>query len=258
MAVDPQWLAQPRGAYDLLEYLEANLGQPTLLSASQYIHKFFYQLRRKKGETMVQWTNRHSEALWEASRALRRVCKDQGISGTTGGDWYQHNRAWSWGQDPWTNAHSVHPSAPGGDEPFDEGGRLREDEEEPWSGRGWSQSGWPSWQQSSWRSKQYVPPSSWEDEVPDFLPDHLTGFLLLQRSSLDYGERANILAAIRGQFSVAVERALKEQWHDKDLLQRDKMHYPTRLGMWRWMRFSLSHLLASRVLRLLRPPIRRL
>lgn len=228
LAVDPQWLAQPRGAYDLLDHLEANLGQPTLLSASQYIHKFFYQLRRKKGETMVQWTNRHSEALWEASRALKRVCKDQGISGTTEGSWSQTNRDRGWGRETYPDAYSTYPSTSGGDEPFDEGGRLREDEDEEgeWPRREWTSSEWSAWHRGSWRSEEFAPPPSWEAEVPDFLPDHLTGFLLLQRSSLDYAERANVLAAIRGQFSVAaVERALKEQWHDDDLMKRDKMNF---------------------------------
>ena len=59
--------------------------------------------------------------------------------------------------------------------------------------------------------------------MEDFLPDYLTAFLLLQRSGLDGGERANILAAIHGRFTVdAVGRALKEQWNDEDLARRDK------------------------------------
>ena len=37
-------------------------------------------------------------------------------------------------------------------------------------------------------------------DVQDFLPDFLTAFLLLNRSGLDAHERANILAAIRGEF----------------------------------------------------------
>ena len=64
---------------------------------------------------------------------------------------------------------------------------------------------------------------------------HLTGFLLLQRSGLDAGERANVLAAIRGEFSVtSVERALKEQWADDDLLKRDKSHYQAHFAQRTW------------------------
>ena len=59
--------------------------------------------------------------------------------------------------------------------------------------------------------------------MQDFLPDFLTGFLLLNRSGLDAHERANILAAIRGEFSVkTVEKALREQWRDDDLAKRDR------------------------------------
>lgn len=84
LAGDPQWLAHPRGGYDLLEHLERCIGQPSLLQASQHIQKFFYQLKRKRFESMTAWTNRHSEALWEASRALRLVQSDLGTSVSTG------------------------------------------------------------------------------------------------------------------------------------------------------------------------------
>ena len=70
---DPQWLAHPRGTYELLEFLEAFLAKPTLLEASRFVMKFFYNLRRKRGETMTAWVARHAEALWEASQSLRKV-----------------------------------------------------------------------------------------------------------------------------------------------------------------------------------------
>ena len=47
-------------------------------------------------------------------------------------------------------------------------------------------------------------------DVQDFLPDFLTGFLLLNRSGLDAHERANILAAIRGEFWVKTVEKLSE------------------------------------------------
>ena len=56
-----------------------------------------------------------------------------------------------------------------------------------------------------------------------FIPEFLAGFLLLHRAGLDPQEKANILAAIRGEFSTAsVGRALREQWSDEDLMRRDK------------------------------------
>ena len=106
-----------------------------------------------------------------------------------------------------------------------------------WSQHGWNWWGsdWSEWQAGSWKSDEYAPPTSWQAEVSDFIPDHLTGFLLLQRSGLDAGERANVLAAIRGEFSVtSVERALKEQWADDDLLKRDKSHYQAHFAQRTW------------------------
>ena len=80
LSTDPQWLAHPRGAYTLIDFLEQAIEQPTLVQASQHIQKFFYQLRRKRGETMTEWVNRHSESLWEASRALKRVEKEYAVA----------------------------------------------------------------------------------------------------------------------------------------------------------------------------------
>ena len=75
-AQDPQWLAHPRGAYVLVDFLEQAIEKPSLVLASQHIQKFFYGMRRRKGESMVAWTYRHGEALWEAPRALQSVQKD--------------------------------------------------------------------------------------------------------------------------------------------------------------------------------------
>ena len=64
-----------------------------------------------------------------------------------------------------------------------------------------------------------------------FLPDYLVGFLLLHRSGLDAHERANILVAIRGEFSVAsVEKALKEQWTEDDLQRRDRIKHTANVA----------------------------
>ena len=231
LSTDPQWLAHPRGAYTLIDFLEQAIEQPTLVQASQHIQKFFYQLRRKRGETMTEWVNRHSESLWEASRALKRVEKEYAVapsvarssSPTTSqqGD----SRPSSW----WDSAE---PQRKSEDEVFDDSGRLNELDEDGdggqdnWSQWGWRSQGWSWGGWSSWKTDEYQPPQSWETDVADFLPDYLCGFLLLHRSGLDAHERANILAAIRGVFSVrSVERALKEQWSDDDLAKRDKAKF---------------------------------
>lgn len=237
LAADPQWLAHPRGAYTLIEFLEQAIEQPTLIQATHQIQKFFYQVKRKKGETMTEWVNRHAESA--AFRALKRV-EDEYVVGTnrttnsssSSAQGESNRSGWNhsgWWRQPETSQES---------QIFDDHGRIPEDDEiEPteasqydhqgswnhwnWGASGWSQDGW-----SSWRSAEYQPPQAWQMDVPDFLPDYLVGFLLLQRSNLDALERANVLAAIRGVFSVrSVERALKEQWSDEDLSKRDRSKF---------------------------------
>ena len=234
---DPQWLAQPRGAYVLVDYLEQAIERPSLVLASQHIQKFFYALRRKRGEGMTAWTNRHAEALWEASRALQRVQKDSdGDYVARGESSSGRSRRDSMDAQPWSTTRNEMYQQGG---PFDDNGLLQEEEDDEeevrssghrsqWS---WRQQDWGSdWQWHGWKSDEYLPPSTWETEVKDFLPDYLVGFLLLQRSGLDAHERANILAAIRGKFSVAsVERALKEQWSDDDLQRRDRIKQASSL-----------------------------
>ena len=64
---------------------------------------------------------------------------------------------------------------------------------------------------------------TWHTGEEDFLPDFLVGFLLLHRSGLDANEHGNVLAALRGEFSVtSVSKALREQWADEDLMKRDR------------------------------------
>ena len=81
--LDPQWLSHPRGTYQLLEFLEDFLAKPTLVESSRHIMKFFYNLRRQRGETMTEWIARHAEALWEASQAMRKVQKEFGATTST-------------------------------------------------------------------------------------------------------------------------------------------------------------------------------
>lgn len=251
LAQDPQWLAHPRGAYVLIDFLEKAIESPTLVQASNYIHRFFYQLKRRRGETMTEWVNRHSESMWEASRALKRVQKEYGTPQEESkrddhsGRSAEPARRSSFQENPWSswrNDYYRHREQ----EPavFDDHGRLPEDEDDPedgrashhpstggWSDWDWNSHGWRDWYQGdTWRSEEYQPPVGWEIDVPDFLP-YLTGFLLLNRSGLDAHERANILAAIRGSFSVeSIERALKEQWRDDDLARRDKQRQYANLA----------------------------
>ena len=52
---DPQWVSHPRGVYTLLDHLEATIARPSLPEASRFVMRFFYNLQRKKQETMTSW-----------------------------------------------------------------------------------------------------------------------------------------------------------------------------------------------------------
>lgn len=237
---DPQWLSHPRGVFQLLEFLESELGKPSLMDASKQIMKFFYSMSRQKGESMTEWTAKHTESLWEASAALRKVQREyDGVmsyrqhapSSESQRSYYNHGR-WDRG--------SQHSQRSG---PFRDDGRLDEEENEEedddgdynrddWQHRGGEDWDWSrsrgTWSWDSWRSSEYEPPAHWDVSEEVFIPECLAGFLVLHRANLDPSEKANILGSIKGEFSTkTVSRALREQWSDQDLIKRDKMRANT-------------------------------
>ena len=221
---DPQWLAHPRSAYTLLGFLEETLERPSLIEANKHVMAFFYQLERKKGETMTEWIARHSERLWEASRALQRVQREHGrLDVPSEKEWKDSRSSYSRTSERNTGDQEV---------PFRDDGRLEETEDEQTNDDSeqhtwrWNKSSW-SWSESggdwSWKSPEYEPPKTWSFDEKPFIPEFLAGFLLLHRSGLEPSERSNILASIKGQFTTqAVARALREQWSDTDVAKRDK------------------------------------
>ena len=38
--------------------------------------RFFYNLRRRRRESMTEWIAQHAEALWEASQAMRKLQRE--------------------------------------------------------------------------------------------------------------------------------------------------------------------------------------
>ena len=220
---DPQWLSHARGAYELLRFLEDNLERPGLQDANSHVTSFFYNLERRKGESMTSWVARHSEKLWEASKSIQRVQREQGLCGK--GIQEPRNPNWQqWQQGTWEVS-----SQQTGSGPFRDDGRLEEDSEDPESSaawQGWRRASW-TWSGSgegwSWSSPEYEPPQEWGYSDEPFIPEFLAGFLLLHRSGLDPAEKSNILATIKWQFTTqAVARALREQWSDSDLAKRDR------------------------------------
>ena len=216
---DPEWVAHPRGVYQLLQHLEEVISKPSLVDASKYVMKFFYGMSRRRGEGMTSWISRHSEAVWEASQALRRVKRE-------------------YGPDPSKSRMSSETGSTRGEVkprgPFRDDGRLAEEDDEhdgdrPQEADWWGQPDWRSHWQSSWSDRawswqeSYEPPKEWDQSGETFLPEFLIGFLLLHRSSLDANERTNVLASIRGEFTTEnVSKALREQWSDADIIKRDK------------------------------------
>ena len=221
LALDPRWVDHPGGVKTLLDYLEANLEKPSLINASRFVHKFFFGLKRKKMETMTAWVNRHSEAMWEANKAMIRVQREYGAPlkprRTPASRSASHAGDEAYGDDPTES-----------DLPYDEQGRLREESDEPnftrrdsgWSADWWSWSG-QQWQWSDWRDEHI--PAFDEPQTESFIPDFLVGYLLLNRSGLDYQERNNVLSNVKGEFGVkTVEKALRSLWSDEDIYRRDK------------------------------------
>ena len=226
---DPQWLAQPRGVYALLDYLEQAIERPSLVQASQLVSKFFFQMRRWKQETMTQWINPHSEALWEASRSLKRVQREfgggassrrktaplaarrreQSLSGRLRPRVTEAvtslTRTVFCGQTTTTQRmmpRTAGPTVPG---LTGSGGLLGGQVGRRRSGGRMSML---RRRPGMWRMMATSYQTFWWDSCC---------------STVDAHERANILAAIRGQFSVSsVSRALREQWADEDLMRRDR------------------------------------
>ena len=215
---DPQWLSHARGAYELLTFLEDALERPSLIDANNHVTAFFYNVERKKGESMTGWIARHSEKLWEASRAMQRVQREHGQGKKSSKLSSEAPRQWK----EWEST-SQRTSRSG---PFREDGRIDEDdssvaEENEWHGYTWSWAG--SGGNWSWKTPEFEPPTPWDYSEEPFIPEFLAGFLLLHRSGLDPAEKSNVLTAIKGEFTIqAVAKALREQWSDSDLAKRDK------------------------------------
>ena len=95
-----------------------------------------------------------------------------------------------------------------------------------WNGGGWGSDG----RNSSWSWSETGDPrgsdrSAKEDmgELPDILPDVVLGWLLLQKSGLDAGERTTEPATTRNQLGFdVIEAALRSVWTTADSRNRDQ------------------------------------
>ena len=257
MAVEhmpPGWVSHDKGAVQLLDFLKSQVRAPTLAEAGRSISRFFYGIKRRKGEGMAAWVVRHDEALMEAKRTLAEAIQEYGqipkrspttrssppmssgrmsSGGAQGGRWQDEQAEGT--ATPEANSYAA-----------DDDAEERADEPDPsesgtspwdgWSNHSWRGQQWWNWWDSGYysdpwqvaRSKDEWSRSSWEvseaasEEASKFLPDFVVAWMLLQRSGLDTVERSVIVANLKNQFTThRVREALKLTWPDEELRRRD-------------------------------------
>lgn len=238
----PGWISHEKGADQLLDFLREHVQAPTLSEAGKNISRFFYQVRRRRGESMNSWIVRHDESLFEARRTLAEAIHEYGG--------YSGRKALTTRSSP-----SKAPSGPRSKtpslrsaQPFDENGLMQDTDDEgqqeqndtAWTDNWWNQQSWWSrwddnkynhWstrssgdddRQGDWSAKYDVSERA-SEEADRFLPDFVVAWMLLQRSGLDGGEKAAIIANLKNDFTTSkVKEALKLNWTEEDLKKRDQ------------------------------------
>ena len=250
----PGWISHEGGAVQLLDFLKSRVQAPTLAEAGKTISKFFYQVKRRRGESMNAWIVRHDEALYEARRTLAEAIQEYAPE-QAGGD-----SSFAKGSSrksvttsmaaSWSGSRRDDSPPARGDSPFDDNGRMRDEEEEAdwgdhvsvpatpwesWNDNWWSQPAWRNWHHDhqwhdkSWQrqdepqSLKYGVSSRATAEADKFLPDFVVAWMLLQRSNLDGAERATIISSLKNDFSTRrVTEALRLNWPEDDLKRRDQ------------------------------------
>ena len=238
----PGWVSHEKGAEQLLDYLKRQVQSPTLAEAGRTMSRFFYGIKRRRGEGMAAWIVRHDEALLEAKRTLAEAIQEYGPGkskntssrGTSG-----KGGAWTWSphpsrvssRAPSENGVAPSPSRDTGGEteretPFDETSEEHPTHEEeevgPETQEAWQSSWWSNWKWSpqawsdgyaaeawsDWRQKETMSQRTWgvseaaSEQAEKFLPDFVIAWLLLQRSGLDATEKSVIVANLKNQFRI--------------------------------------------------------
>ena len=248
----PGWISHPNGASQLLECLKQQVRAPTLAEAGRTMSRFFYGIKRRRGEGMAAWIVRHDEALLEAKRTLAEAIQEYGpgpkrssLSRTP--SWKTSSRQPRQSRGSSEHEHEEQDEEAGEGAPTDEAeeldeGAASENVAEVEEGREWSDHWWSApWHSWGWestysdrghRGSGYEPSgrswASWDAseaasaQAERFLPDFVIAWLLLQRSGLDASEKSVIVATLKNNFSITkVKEALKLTWPDDDLKRRD-------------------------------------
>ena len=251
----PGWVSHEKGAWQLLDYLRLQVRAPTLAEAGRTMARFFYGVKRRRGEGMAAWIVRHDEALLEAKRTLAEAIHEYGPSqgrpdyGSSGRQWMsQPSLRTSHGARETGSTTSERRSQRGGGTPLateaeadaeepeqDEENGEAEDEwgdtwwqEDNWSWHGWNSQATYGPTDDSWKQKESMSQRTWDvseaasKEAESFLPDFVIAWLLLQRSGLDATDKSVIVANLKNQFRTdRVKEALKLTWPDEELRKRD-------------------------------------
>ena len=226
---NPGWISHPNGASQLLECLKQQVRAPTLAEAGRTMSRFFYGIKRRRGEGMAAWIVRHDEALLEAKRTLAEAIHEYGpgtkrASLPRTSSWRSSGRDRSQlrggsedgaGPPDEETPGSAHgDSAEGGEEPAPSEHPSQAAEEEDWYDQWWNTS-WNAWQwdpsedgRGQWTAPSSKAGKSWATwdaseaasaQAERFLPDFVIAWMLLQRSGLDASEKSVIVATLKKQ-----------------------------------------------------------
>ncbi|CAE7382440.1 unnamed protein product [Symbiodinium sp. KB8] len=249
---NPGWISHPNGASQLLECLKQQVRAPTLAEAGRTMSRFFYGIKRRRGEGMAAWIVRHDEALLEAKRTLAEAIHEYGpgtkrASIPRTSSWRSSGRDRSQLRggsedgagppDEETPGSARGDSAEGGEEPAPSEHPSQAAEEEDWYDQWWNTS-WNAWQwdpsedgRGQWTAPSSKAGKSWATwdaseaasaQAERFLPDFVIAWMLLQRSGLDASEKSVIVATLKNNVSISkVKEALKLTWPDEELRKRD-------------------------------------
>eukprot|EP00439_Symbiodinium_sp_Y106_P045404 s1180_g5.t1 len=235
------WFSHPKGVADLLDLLKATMRSPTLPEAGRYISKFFFGLKRRKGETMAAWLVRHDDALDDAKRALSEAIREYGpkaqIKELTGFPSFRPER------DSTSGSRSDEGHRQREEDIYDDHGRLIEEEEAnqgldqaTWAEDAWMDHGYNRWWQGGWSDASHQrwergeeSAGRWSDvkdeathQAERFLPDFVIAWMLLQRSGLDQNEKGALIANLKNEFTMEkVKAVLRLNWPEDELRRRD-------------------------------------
>ena len=254
----PGWVSHEQGASQLLQYLKKQVRAPTLAEAGRTMSRFFYGVKRRRGEGMTAWIVRHDEALLEAKRTLAEAIHEYGPNHSRSSSTSPTRKSSSWQaySRAGTPVTPFEPEAAADEVEENATSEIREDEYEPeaaepmtnededehwtswWQSTWWQSQDWDTWSWKasgdqgspacSWKARGSPSRASWDAseaasaQAEKFLPDFVIAWLLLQRSGLDATERSVITANLKNQFTtIRVKEALKLTWPDEELKKRD-------------------------------------